>query len=133
MWLWWKLIFRRGRLERDLDRELDDHLSRRVEELVQLGESPEDARAKARREFGNPARIKEDVRETWIARWVRDLALDVAFGARTLGRSPLLALVAILTLAFGIGVNTAVFSVLNGWLYRPLPLREPSQIVVLAP
>jgi hypothetical protein len=130
---WWNLAFRRDRLERDLDRELDDHLGRRMEELVQGGQTPENARIQARLEFGSPLHVKEQVRETWVARWVRDSAGDLAFGARALRRSPVLTLVVILTLAFGIGVNTAIFSVLNGWLFRPLPVREPSQIVVLAP
>ena len=81
---------------------------------------------------GNAVQVTEDARGVWISRWWEDLRSDLSYGARGFCRTPALTLAVVITLAAGIGANTAIFGVVNGWLFRPLPVPEPEQIVVLA-
>ncbi len=125
-------IFRRRRLYNDLSEEMRQHLNEKTDQIMRLeGLSREEATLRARLAFGNRTVIEERGRETWQWLRVENLLRDVAFSARLLRRSPGFTLVAILTLTLGIGANTAVFSLLNGLLLRPLPVPNASELVLL--
>src|ERR1051325_8353728 len=98
---------------RELDEEIRSHFSMAVADHIARGESPDDALAAVRREFGNVTHVKEVTREMWGAVWVDRLAQDLRYAVRSLRRAPVFASVAITTLALGIGVNTAMFTVVR--------------------
>ena len=132
LWVRIKAIFRRRELDRELDDELKFHLAMREQKLHEQGVAAEEAPYAARRQFGNVTRLKETSCELWGFRSLEILWQDLRYGARMLGKSWGLTAILVLTLALGTGVNTAIFSVLNGWLLRPLPVRAPEEIMVLA-
>ena len=119
-------------MELELDEELAFHLEMEVEYHIRRGLSPAEARRLALREFGGVMRIKEDSRQTRGIGAIENLARDLRFAWRSLRRTPVYALVAILTIAVGIGVTTAVFSIVDGVLLRPLPYPEPDRLVRLS-
>jgi predicted permease len=123
--------FRRKRQTEELDEELETHLNMAAEDRVGRGEEQGRAEEAARRELGNLALIREVTVDMWGGRWVRDLAADVLYGLRVLARNPRFVAVAVLTLALGIGANTALFSVVNGVLLNPLPYPHPEELVTL--
>jgi putative ABC transport system permease protein len=124
-------LFRRNRLERQLDAELQYHIDMLVEQNIKAGMPPGEARRRALSTFGAVQGIKDEVRDTWLSRFVETAAQDIRYGLRNLRRNPGFAFVVMLTMALGIGANTAIFSVVNGVLLRPLPYRDGDKIVVL--
>lgn len=129
---WLKQLFSRRRLYDDLGEEIREHLEEKMEEFVRNGMSRKDAESAARREFGNVMLTQEDSRNVW--RWpaIENFLSDVRYGLRTLSYNPGFSIVAILTLALGIGANTAIFSVVHAALIRPLPYAEPSRLITLS-
>ena len=121
----------RARPERDddLDEEIRAHFEMAVRDRIARGESPDAARDAARREFGNVSHVKEVTREMWGGASLERLALDLRYALRSLRRTPSFTAVAVLTLALGIGANTAMFTVMNGVLVRSLPFPEPERLV----
>ncbi len=124
-------IFRRRKAESDLDEEIRAHLAIEERRRIEDGESPAAARAAARKDFGNELLVKEALRNVWNWRWVEDLFRDLGYGARVLRKNPGFAAVAILTLALGIGCNTAMFSIINSVLLRPLPFRDSGRLIYM--
>jgi predicted permease len=128
---WLNRLMRRERLEVELDAELRDHFERLVLDYVRDGLSEADARRRARLEFGGFDQVKELCRDARGTRWFEDFTQDVRYGWRGLMRNRSFAIVSILTLALGVGANTAVFGVINALLLRPLPVPDPSGLISL--
>jgi putative ABC transport system permease protein len=124
---WW----RGGELDRELHAEVRFHIEMETEKNVALGMSPDEARRKALRSFGPMEKHKEDVREARGVSWFENLAADLRYGARALVKHPGYALLAVLTLGLGIGANTAIFSVINGVLLKPLPYEHGERLVIV--
>ena len=128
---WLTRLLRREQLEAQLDAELRDHFERLVLDYTGEGLSEPDARRRARLEFGGLDQVKEVCRDVRGTRWFEDFAQDVRYGWRGLMRDRSFAIVAILTLALGVGANAAVFGVINALLLRPLPVPDPSGLISL--
>jgi putative ABC transport system permease protein len=125
------VLLHRCDLDRQMHEEMLAHLEMQTEENIRQGMSPEQARAAARRQFGGVEAMKDRVRDRRGVAWLENLLQDVGWGLRVFRRSPAFALAAVLTLALGVGVNTAMFSVLDQLLLRPAPYPAPAELVRL--
>jgi predicted permease len=123
--------FRRRRLDRELDEEIASHLAMQEDEFRRQGMSPEAARAAARREFGGVAQAKEDYRERRGGAGIESFAQDVRYALRGLRHSPGFAAAAVISLALGIGANSAIFSLFHALMLRLLPVENPQELVSL--
>jgi predicted permease len=130
-WRRLRLLGRRRRLETGLDEEIRFHIDRQTEKNVRAGMAPEEARRQALVRFGGVEGTRETTRDEFRFAFVEDFLRDVRYGARTLRRSPGFTIVVTLTLGFGIGATTAMFSVVNGILLRPLPYRDQDRLIEL--
>ncbi|MHB8487498.1 MAG: ADOP family duplicated permease [Candidatus Acidiferrales bacterium] len=128
---WIRRIFSWRRRQGELGEEIDSHLRMTARERVERGENPRQAEQSARREFGNAGVVREVTRDQWGWRWLESLFQDARYGARTLRKSPGFTAVAVLTLALGIGANTAIFSVLEAQIWKPLPFPDSEQLVAV--
>jgi predicted permease len=124
-------LFRRTQADQELDDEMSDHVELRTEEYVSKGLAVEEARRQALLEIGGVEKRKEECRDARHVTWLQDLAQDLRYGVRMLRKSPGFTAVAILTLALGIGANTAIFTMTNGLMLHTLPVRDPGQLVEL--
>src|SRR5262245_5236864 len=127
--LWVRALFRRDRLERELTEELDFHLEMQARKHRAAGADDDEARARARREFGNVELVKEDSRDTRRVRALEEVAQDIRFGARLLRRSPSFAVVAIVAIGLAIGINAGFFTLIDAFVWRPVPVVRPERLV----
>jgi hypothetical protein len=127
----WNNVFRREQLDRELDEELQAYLELVSAEKMREGVSPEEAYRDARRNTGGVEQIKESVRDVRVGVWLDTLVQDLRYGVRTLAKNPAFTLIAMATLALGIGANTAMFSLLDQVVLRLLPVRHPEQLVIV--
>src|ERR1051325_4715960 len=124
-------LFRRAAVESEMETELRFHMEREIENYLRSGLTREEATRRARLEFGGYEQIKEQYREARGVSVVETLTRDIRYGFRTLTKNPGFSIVAILTLALGIGANTAIFSVVHAALIRPLPYSQPDRLITL--
>ena len=122
-------LVRRRRLEDELENEILAHLEMAELDAARTGLPPEEARRDARRRFGGIEPMKEDHRDQRSVRWVENLARDARYGLAALARDPGFAVITIGLIALGIGANTAIFSIVDAVLLRPLPFPEPQRMV----
>lgn len=127
-----RALLRRSQAERELDEELRYHIEQQTEQNIRLGMNSEEARCAARKAFGGVEQAKERSRDARGVRWIEDIWHDLRYGARMLRKNPGFTLIVALTLALGIGANTAIFSLIDTLLLKSLPVRQPEELVSLS-
>jgi hypothetical protein len=127
--LW--MLFRRGKFDADLKEEMRVHRELREQEQIERGLSLEEAHYAAQRRFGNDVVLREESRDMWGWNWLENLLRDMRYGFRQLRRNLGFTAVVVLTLALGIGATTAIFSIVNAVLLRPLPFKDAVRLVDL--
>jgi predicted permease len=125
------MMRRRKQMMDDLEQDIREHIEMETRDNIARGMAPEEARYAAMRKFGNVTRVQEETREVWSLVWLEQLWQDVRYGMRVLGKSRGFTAVAVLTLALGIGANTAIFSLIDAVMLRSLPVENPKELVVL--
>ncbi len=132
--LWRRLLFyvRRDRFDRELEEEMRFHLEMKAEENLAAGISPEKARYAARRQFGNQTLLLEVSRDMWAVRSIETLLQDLRYGLRMMIKNPGFTSVAALSLALGIGANTAIFSLIDAVLLKALSVERPEQLYFIS-
>src|SRR5258705_842135 len=123
--------FRLRKLEDDLNRELQYHIDRRVTDLIDSGLPEPEARRRAALELGGATQVREEVRDMWLTRWLRDFVYDLRFSARSFRRSPSFTATAVLSLALGIGATTAIYSLVDQIILHALPVDHPERLVLI--
>src|SRR5205085_9984525 len=124
-------VFNRSRVERDLEDELRDYLDREIERAIAAGSSPEEAKRHALSSLNGADRLKEECRDVRGIRWLEESISDIRFAVRTLRKTPVFTVTVVAALAFCIGVNTAIFSVVDTVLFRPLPFPDQERLVAV--
>ncbi len=122
---------RRKRILNEIEQDIRDHIDRETQDNIARGMPLDEARYAALRKFGNVARVQEETRDVWGFLWLEQMLQDVRYGLRLLRRGPLFALVAIFTLAIGIGANTAIFTVVHAVLLQPLPYPNSDRLAII--
>jgi putative ABC transport system permease protein len=125
-------VFRRNRMERGMDEEIRFHVARYADDLERTGIPRAEAERRARREFGPLEPVKEECRQARGLRLLDETVQDLRYAVRSLRRSPGFAAVSILTLATGIGANTAIFTIIDRWVLRPLPYHDAANLVSIS-
>src|SRR5277367_5296696 len=128
---WLRSLTRRNAAEQELGSELRFHIERQTEENIAAGMPPQEARRAAVREFGGVEQVKEDCRDTRRVNYLENLLNDVRFGLRMLRKSPSFTFFAVAVLALGIAANSAIFSIADNVLIRPLPYRDTNRLVMV--
>jgi predicted permease len=128
---WWQRLLRRKKMEEQLDKEVRFHLEQHASELIASGVEPREAWRRARLTLGGAEKVKEECRDARGTRWLEDLWQDFRYALRMVRQQPGFSVVAILTLALGVGASTVMFTVVNGVLVRPLPYPQPDKLVAV--
>src|SRR5712672_127492 len=130
IWRRVQVLMRREKFARELEEEMRLHRELKEKELIADGVDASEARYAANRQFGNAMYLRDSGRETWGWMWLEDFVQDVRFGARMLRQNPGFTVVVVLTLALGIGANTAIFSYIDAWIIKPMPYPHAYRLMV---